>query len=158
MSECFAWKLKKCINQSIASLWRQRSFTSLAVLLKIDFKKSLDLSLSKIFSNHFLRLWRQRSFTSLAVLLNIDFKKSFDLSLSKIFSNPFLRFTICNENCKLLSMTWITWRFNLENVLYIVDDFLFITESSSYFHFIKEMELFFMEFSDQCYKDNEERR
>lgn len=127
MSECFAWKLKKCINQSFTSLWRQRSFTSLAVLLNIDFKKSLDLSLSKIFSNHFLR------------------------------------FTICNENCKLLSMTWITWRFNLENVLYIVDDFLFITESSSYFHFIKEMELFlmelfFMEFSDQCYKDNEERR
>ena len=49
MSECFAWKLKKCINQSITSLWRQRSFTSLAVLLNIDFKKSLDLSLSKIF-------------------------------------------------------------------------------------------------------------
>ena len=49
MSECFAWKLKKCINQSTTSLWRQRSFTSLAVLLNIDFKKSLDLSLSKIF-------------------------------------------------------------------------------------------------------------
>ena len=49
MSECFAWKLKKCINQSITSLWRQRSFTSLVVLLNIDFKKSLDLSLSKIF-------------------------------------------------------------------------------------------------------------
>lgn len=31
-------------------------------------------------------------------------------------------------------------------------------KSSSYFHFIKEMELFFMEFSDQCYKDNKERR